>query len=173
MNIRLPLAPPSVPAEGAGEVLQVGDLAKETGKTVRALHLYEELGLLHPNGRSKGGFRLYGHDAVRRIRWIARLQELGFSLADIQSLTRGVATAKVAPAAMTRVRSQYADKLASTREQLARLRALEAELEESLAFLEACDSVCEPETVLHACTSCGHHDCHHPMPELIAGLHAS
>ena len=31
-----------------GELLQVGDLARETGKTVRAIHLYEELGLSCP-----------------------------------------------------------------------------------------------------------------------------
>ncbi len=39
--------------------LKVGELAKRTGKTVRAVHLYEELGLLAPAVRSKGGFRLY------------------------------------------------------------------------------------------------------------------
>ncbi len=40
-------------------LLKVGELAKRTGKTVRAVHLYEELGLLDPAVRSKGGFRLY------------------------------------------------------------------------------------------------------------------
>ena len=40
-------------------LLKVGELAKRTGKTVRAIHLYEELGLLAPAVRSKGGFRLY------------------------------------------------------------------------------------------------------------------
>src|ERR1700685_3581076 len=62
------------------ELMQIGDLAREGGKTVRAIHLYEELGLLAPAGRSKGGFRLYGAEALTRIRWIAKLQEMGFSL---------------------------------------------------------------------------------------------
>ncbi|MET0284562.1 MAG: MerR family DNA-binding transcriptional regulator, partial [Polyangiales bacterium] len=43
--------------------LRVGDLAKRTNKTVRALHLYEEHGLLTPAQRSSGGYRLYGRDA--------------------------------------------------------------------------------------------------------------
>ena len=178
MTVRLPLlqtapfAPPSSSPEVAVALMQVGDLAKETGKSVRALHLYEELELLRPQARSKGGFRLYGHDAVRRIRWISELQELGFSLGDIQGLARDFESSSVAPAAMARVRQQYANKLAATREQMARLRQLESDLEKSLAYLEACD-VCEPETVLHACTSCDHHDCHDPVPELVAGLHAS
>src|SRR6516225_8505472 len=52
-------------------LMQIGDLARETGKTVRAIHLYEELGLLTPAARSKGRFRLYGREALVRIRWIA------------------------------------------------------------------------------------------------------
>ena len=47
-------------------LLKVGELAKRAGKTVRAVHLYEELGLLAPAVRSKGGFRLYHGRAVTR-----------------------------------------------------------------------------------------------------------
>ena len=54
------------------DLRQIGDLARETGKTVRAIHLYEELGLLTPAGRSKGRFRLYGAESRVRIRWIAK-----------------------------------------------------------------------------------------------------
>ena len=68
--------------------MQIGDLAREAGKTVRAIHLYEELGLLTPAARSKGRFRLYGAEALTRIRWIGKLQELGFSLGDIQTIVR-------------------------------------------------------------------------------------
>ena len=53
-------------------LLKVGELAKRTGKTVRAVHLYEELGLLAPAVRSKGGFRLYHDQAVTRIEWISQ-----------------------------------------------------------------------------------------------------
>ena len=35
-------------------LLRVGDLARLTGKSVRAIHLYEELGLLQPTTRSSG-----------------------------------------------------------------------------------------------------------------------
>ena len=48
--------------------LRVGELAKVTGKTVRALHLYEELGLLAPSERSKGGYRLYDEAALQLVR---------------------------------------------------------------------------------------------------------
>ena len=61
-------------------LIKVGDLAHRTGKTVRAIHLYEELGLLSPPVRSKGGFRMYSGDGVKRIEWIQKLQDMGFSL---------------------------------------------------------------------------------------------
>ena len=73
---------------GEGGLIQVGELAKATGKTVRAIHLYEELGLLRPANRSKGRYRLFSADAELRVRWIGKLQSLGLSLTEIQDLVR-------------------------------------------------------------------------------------
>src|SRR4249920_624060 len=70
------------------KLMRVGELAKAVGKTVRAMHLYEELGLLEPVTRSEGGFRLYAPDAVERIQWIVKLQAIGFTLAEIQGFVR-------------------------------------------------------------------------------------
>src|SRR6478735_12851958 len=70
------------------ELLQVGDLARAVGKTVRAIHLYEELGLLKAHERSKGRYRLFTPDAVVRVRWIGKLQSLGLSLNEIQGIER-------------------------------------------------------------------------------------
>ena len=98
--------------------MQVGDLAQKTGKTVRAIHLYEQLDLLKPAARSKGRYRLYGPEALLRIRWIGKLQELGFSLTDIKSILKDVEQNDgAAKEAMERVRSVYEKKLEETREQ--------------------------------------------------------
>ena len=99
------LPPPSLFREDGpgGEELRVGDVARITGKTVRALHLYEELGLVEPTLRSKGGFRLYNHDAVRRVHWVTRLQDMGFSLPEIRDLLRDWKASESAPGAMQRV----------------------------------------------------------------------
>ena len=72
------------------DLMQIGDLARDTGKTVRAIHLYEQLELLKPAGRSKGRYRLYGPEALVRIRWIQKLQDLGFSLPDIKAIVKDV-----------------------------------------------------------------------------------
>ncbi|MCL2449584.1 MAG: MerR family transcriptional regulator [Polyangiaceae bacterium] len=153
------------------DLMQIGDLARETGKTVRAIHLYEELGLLTPAARSKGRFRLYGSEALLRIRWIGKLQEMGFSLGDIQTVVHEWERVESARSAMKRMRDVYARKLADTQAQRRRLEALEQELEASLAYLEACD-VCDPHRLLSACQCCDIHDKEADVPELVLGFRA-
>lgn len=152
------------------KLLRVGELAKAAGKTVRALHLYEELGLLIPASRSSGGFRLYAPDAVERVEWIQKLQDMGFSLPEIQGFLRDYEGATSGPAGMGRVRAIFAEKLRETREQLERLRALEKDLAASLGYLETCNT-CESTHTVQECSGCGHHG-HDPVtkPDLIAGL---
>src|SRR5579863_5602705 len=184
-NVRLPLAAgsspsvdPLLPGETASsphldeaDLMQIGDLARETGKTVRAIHLYEELGLLTPAGRSKGRFRLYDRDALLRIRWIGQLKELGFSLGDIQTIVREWERVESAPGAMKRMRQVYARKLEETREQKRRIEALEDELSASLEYLDTCD-VCDPARLLSACERCDLHDKEERVPELVLGFRA-
>lgn len=149
------------------QLLQVGDLAKESGKTIRALHLYEELELLRPAARSKGGFRLYAQDALVRIRWISKLQDMGLSLGDIHLVVKGMETAETAPSAMNTLRQMYASKLEETRAQVAKLSALEGELKASLDYLAKCQDVCEPTRVVTDCGSCELHteSCQHAASE--------
>jgi len=149
--------------------LRVGDLAKRTGKTVRALHLYEEHGLLAPAQRSSGGYRLYTRDAEVRVRWIDKLQQMGFTLTDIKQIVQEVERSASAPDAMQRVQNLYREKLDETREQLRRLTSLEAELTASLTYLATCDN-CETEELLGACGACSLHDCDHKPPELVLGF---
>jgi DNA-binding transcriptional MerR regulator len=151
--------------------MQIGDLARETGKTVRAIHLYEELGLLAPAGRSKGRFRLYSREALLRIRWIGKLQDMGFSLADMRTVVLEWERVESAPGAMKRMRAVYARKLQETLEQRRRLEALEHELRASLTYLDTCD-VCDPQRLLSACNCCDLHDKEADVPELVLGFRA-
>lgn len=150
--------------------LRVGELAQQTGKTVRALHLYEELGLLEPGHRSKGGYRLYTADSVVRVRWIGKLQEMGFSLGDIQTMLQEWSQSGSATTAMGRVEELFQQKLEDTRAQIAKLRSLEAELEASLNYLQTCPT-CDPSLLMNACTSCERHEPRANTPELVAGFH--
>jgi DNA-binding transcriptional MerR regulator len=165
----LPPEVQEVTEDGEG-LLQVGDIAKASGKTVRAIHHYEQVGLLRPHARSKGRYRLYDHAALVRIRWIGKLHDLGLSLSQIQELVRLWEASPSAPGAMARIRGVYAQKLDETREQIANLKALERELEASIDYLDTCDT-CDPGELVRACTRCNHRDRSKPEPHLVAGIH--
>jgi DNA-binding transcriptional MerR regulator len=126
------------PAAPGARTLRIGDLAKATAKTQRALRLYEELGLLTPGDRTSGGFRLYGPEAIERVQWIGKLQELGFTLHEIQGLVQALHEQRVPKAAMAQVRTQFMEKLDDVAAQIARLSQLQRELMSSLTYLENC-----------------------------------
>jgi DNA-binding transcriptional MerR regulator len=186
-NVRLPLISSDAPNEPdeanvrslaeararRGEpLMQVGDLARECGKTVRAIHLYEELGLLTPAARSKGRYRLYGAESLLRIRWIGKLQEMGFSLTDIQTIVSEWEHLESASKAMEKMRHVYRRKLDETRATIRRLKALEHELVASLRYLDTCD-VCDPARLLSACDCCDLHERDQNVPELVLGFRAA
>ena len=62
---------------------KVGELARQTGLTVRTLHHYDEIGLLSPSQRTGSGHRLYGDEDLSRLLQILSLRQLGFSLEEI------------------------------------------------------------------------------------------
>ena len=63
---------------------RVGELARETGLSVRALHYYDEIGLLSPSRRTEAGHRLYEAGDVARLQQIKSLRHLGFGLEEIR-----------------------------------------------------------------------------------------
>ncbi|GAA0331438.1 MerR family transcriptional regulator [Actinoallomurus spadix] len=79
------------PDADASRTLSVGELARATGLTVRALHHYDRLGLLSP-ARDGAGRRCYGPAEVRRLHRILALRGFGLSLAEIQEVLDGAGT---------------------------------------------------------------------------------
>ncbi len=65
-------------------LIQVGELAKRAGITVRTLHHYEQLGLLLPSARSAAGYRFYNLADVQRLHMIQVLAKAGLDLAAIK-----------------------------------------------------------------------------------------
>lgn len=166
----VPAPPEERPLADSERLLRVGDLERATGKTVRAIHLYEELGLLIPRDRSKkGNYRLYDENALARIQWIDSLHALGLSLTQIKDMLDAWQSAPSAPAAMAKVRADYDKKLRDTRDEIAKLQKLERELVASIAYLDTCDT-CDTTELVHACSSCSQHE--HAEPELVAGFHS-
>jgi MerR family copper efflux transcriptional regulator len=151
-------------------LLRIGDLARETGKTVRAIHLYEELGLLRPATRSSGGFRLYERSAVERMRWIDLLHGMGFSLQEMSEVLRSWWSSDLGPDAMDRLRALFTRKLDETRTAVARYQQLERELTQGLAYLETCRACATPDVPVKACVQCGQEHGMSHEPVLVAGI---
>jgi len=66
--------------------LTIGHLAKEAGVNLETVRYYERRGLLPKPPRSASGYRLFPTDAARRLKFIRRAQEIGFSLKEIREL---------------------------------------------------------------------------------------
>jgi DNA-binding transcriptional MerR regulator len=64
----------------------VSQVARLSGVSVRALHHYDEIGLLRPSGRSASGYRLYDDDDLERLQQILFFRELEFPLPEIQRI---------------------------------------------------------------------------------------
>ena len=64
----------------------IGEVAEQANVHIEMLRYYERRGLVARPPRSASNYRRYPEDVVRRVRFIKRAQELGFSLNDIQEL---------------------------------------------------------------------------------------
>ena len=66
--------------------MRIGEVARSVGIGVETIRFYERKGLIHEPPRRSSGYRQYAAGAVRRLRFIRRAKELGFTLAEIKGL---------------------------------------------------------------------------------------
>ena len=150
---------------------RIGDLAKRINKSTRAVRLYEEMKLLGEITRNEGGQRIYGEEVFARLIWIEKLQNLGFTLHEIRDLLASWSGNKFGPGGMKYLREVYREKLEETQFQIKQLESLSEELQDSLEYLESCE-ICDPCTLLGACTACAHPHSTSAKPILVAGLYS-
>lgn len=151
-------------------LLRIGQLSQLCNKTVRALHLYEEMGLLIPIHRTKGGFRLYESSAVERVKWIGRLQDADLSLGEIREFLQEISQERIAKKTMARLQLMLKRKLDEVSRQKQKLQRLEEDLKQGLSYVEACQG-CEPNRTADECESCRLHGHTDSPPLMVAGLH--
>ncbi len=103
--------------------LTVGAVARLAGITVRTLHHYDEIGLLHPSGRSDAGYRRYADGDLDRLQRILFFRELGFGLDQIKdAMTDGGADASA------HLRRQHA----MLRDRIGRLQRMASAVEKAM-----------------------------------------
>lgn len=68
-------------------VMKIGQLSKIAGLGIETIRYYEKEGLIEPANRKMGsGYREYGSPAIKRLSFIKRAKDLGFSLKEIKEL---------------------------------------------------------------------------------------
>ena len=66
--------------------MRIGELSKATGVSIPTIRLYEREGLIDPASRTEGKFREFTREQERRLDFIRRVRNLGFSLDDVKAL---------------------------------------------------------------------------------------
>ncbi|MEV7808669.1 MerR family transcriptional regulator [Microbispora sp. NPDC088329] len=69
-----------------GTLYSIGELARRTGLTVKAIRFYSDRGIVPPTGRSPAGYRLYDTGAVARLDLVRTLRDLGVGLPVIRKV---------------------------------------------------------------------------------------
>jgi DNA-binding transcriptional MerR regulator len=115
---------------------KIGALAKRTGTNVPTIRYYEEIELLRPADRQAGGQRVYGDDDAKRLTFIRRCRDFGFSIEQVRSF---VALVQNPQSSCMHARDMAEAHLATVRAKLAELRALERSI---AAFVVNCDASC-------------------------------
>ena len=117
--------------------LTIGRLAKEAGVNLETVRYYERQGLVPGPPRSASGYRLFPTEAARRLRFIRRAQELGFSLKEIRELL-SLRVSRSTTSADIRARAE--DKIADIE---AKIRSLES-MKKTLRNLTKACAGCVP-----------------------------
>jgi len=102
--------------------VSIGALSERTGVNIETIRYYERIGVMPVPERTPGGFRTYGEAHLKRLSFIRRGRELGFSLADLRALLRLVDGHAYTCA---QVRAMTLQHVAETRRKIADLRRLE------------------------------------------------
>lgn len=116
--------------------LSIGLVARRTGATVPTVRYYEEIGLLPPASRTASGQRSYDESTLRRLVFIRRCRDFGFSIDQVRELV-GLVDQPNRPC--VELRDIAASHLTRVRQKLDELKALETSLN---AIVCSCETAC-------------------------------
>jgi len=116
--------------------LKIGELAERTGTNAPTIRYYESIGLLPRAGRQQGGQRRYAEDDVRRLTFVRRCRDFGFSVDQVRALAALVDDPASCCAEARDIAQAHLD---DVRARLAEWRALERDISH---FVSRCDTTC-------------------------------
>jgi Cu(I)-responsive transcriptional regulator len=102
--------------------MNIGDAAAATGLSAKMIRHYESIGLVGPARRSDSGYRRYGDDDLRTLRFVRHARELGFGLERIGELVSLWRDPQRASADVKRIALEHVAELDRHIEMLQRMR---------------------------------------------------
>ena len=114
----------------------VGELSKRTGVHIETIRYYETVGVMPDPPRDPNGYRSYGKDHVRRLRFVMRARDLGFSLEEIRGLLSLVDSRSQTCAEVANVATAH---LKDVRDKIADLQRIEKALSDAVAQCSGTD----------------------------------
>jgi DNA-binding transcriptional MerR regulator len=127
--------------------IQIGDLARKAGVSVRAIRYYEELGLVSPETHSVGGFRLYSAESLRRLQVIHCLKEMGLSLVEIREIFHAKKPGAGDRQTVSFLAGVLGERLTQVETKIAALQKMKEELSSALKILRSCET-CDHKVLL-------------------------
>lgn len=127
-------------------MLTIGKLAKACDVSVDTVRYYERRDLLDPAKRTASGYRVYGHDAVRRLHFVRRAQAMGFSLEEIHELLN---ISDRPESECHEVKERALEKINNVNEKIAELEAMRAGLQKLAEFCPGGDRPLSECNILH------------------------
>jgi DNA-binding transcriptional MerR regulator len=118
------------------DTMRIGALADRTGTNAPTIRYYEAIGLLRSPERQRGGQRVYGEEDARRLTFVRRCRDFGFSIEQVRSL---VALLEDRKRSCMDARDLAREHLAEVQAKLRELRGLERSL---AGFVVSCDTSC-------------------------------
>ena len=117
-------------AETGGQLWSIGELAKASGVTVRALHHYDEIGVLPVREKTGSGHRRYTEEDLRRLYRVRALRTLGLPLEEIRKVLAGSGDD------LASLRGLLRRQLAALTEQAGQVRLLQRQIQDLLDRME-------------------------------------
>lgn len=136
-----------------GQLMRIGDLARKAGTTMRTIRYYEQLGLIAPATRTRGGFRLYEEGELRRLRLIKILQMVETRLAQVKALFDWRQRGKAASDIAANISQLLEGQLQEVEQRIAQFQVTQASLRETIEILRSC-SRCSLEPGPEVCSRC-------------------
>lgn len=138
---------------GQRKLYKIGDVGKRARVTLRTIRYYEELGLIQPAVRTKGGFRLYAEESIERLKFIQGLKMLDFPLSKIRELFKIREMAQSGDEASHQMMRLLENQQREAVKKQGQYKKMLTEINATMELVRGCYG-CETKPSYEACNSC-------------------